>query len=56
MIVEGYATERSEEELDAVGLWVHPHAQSLASWVDVKLLLTSSLSPKASTGNLDAPA
>lgn len=31
MIVEGYAAERSEEELDAVGLWVHPHAQSLAS-------------------------
>lgn len=31
VIVEGYAIERSEEELDAIEEHVRPHAQSLAS-------------------------
>jgi hypothetical protein len=56
VIAEGYATGRSEEELDVIEEQVRPHARSLASRIDVKLLLTSSLSPEASAGGPSAPA
>jgi hypothetical protein len=39
VIVDGYAADRSDEELDVNEEQVHPHAQSTASWVDVRSLL-----------------
>lgn len=46
MIVEGFATGRSDEELDNIKEHVRPHARSLASRVNVKMLLKGPLSPK----------
>ncbi|PWZ52738.1 hypothetical protein Zm00014a_013615 [Zea mays] len=41
VIAEGYTAGWSEEELDIIEEQVRPYARSLASWVDVKLLLTN---------------
>jgi hypothetical protein len=40
MIVEGFAVDRNDEELDVIEDQVRPHARALAERVDVKTLLT----------------
>jgi hypothetical protein len=38
VIVEGFAISRNDEELDNIKEKVHPHALSIESWVDAKIL------------------
>ena len=45
VIVEGYATGQSDEDLDNIEEQVSPHARSLANRVDVKMLLRGPSSP-----------
>lgn len=45
MIAKGFVTGQSDKDLVAIEEQVHPHACSLASRVDVKMLLRGPLSP-----------
>lgn len=51
VIVEGYAASRSDEELDTIENQVCPFAQSIASWIDVRSLLTDPLTKKPSASD-----
>lgn len=51
VIVEGYAAGQSDEELDTIENQVRPFAQSIASWIDVRSLLTDPLTKKPSASD-----
>lgn len=52
VIAEGFITGRSDKDLDNIEEQVRPHAHSLASQVDVRMLLRGSLEPRAASQRL----